>query len=727
LQVGCPMLAYVEGGKILRIEPDPLARNDYVAKCEKLKIWPDLNERILYHPKRLNYPTKRAGRRGEGKWQRISWEQAIDEIAEKLKEIIDEYGPEAIALAQGTLYGDQDLGQYRFQCLLGTPNAWFQGKQCGGGRFPIEVAMYGYITFMGIPIPGLTKCIVFWGSDPENWWHRLELLDRIMTCKEAGAKLICIDPRATREAAISDLWLQIRPGSDAALAMAFLNVIIEEGLYDKEFVEKYTLGFDKLREAVKEMPPSRASKITWIPEDRIIEAARIIGNNRPVIWGGGGDYVTANHLGTANTAFSYYLYALFSLTGLDEPGGMYIWGNVDEICAYGKYVAMWKYLCEHPKRKRDTVGSDKYPIGSCRAWLRFYEAMKEVNSYGLECQYLTQPSHLAILDAIMTGKPYPIKALISQAGGLSAFPQKRLIEALKSDNLELFVVMDLFPSAYSALADYILPAAGALERDCLFTGNGIIFVITGSEKVFEPLYERHDDYDLYRDLGRKLGLDMPDKEKLFNMLLEPLRMTFKEFVHKKRVAMGEFRWRKYEKRLGTTSGKIEYVPAVLEDLFGKDVFPPKYEEPSLSPYKNPDLAKEYNLILTSRGRKWPYTHGSGRWIEEFREVYPYPLCEINSQDAAEHRIANGNWIYIETLWGRILAKAYVSPAMMRGVVALDAFWYTLPEEVEENLYGNLKYNFNVLIPDGHEYADRCTGVVPHRGLLCKVYKAPKAI
>lgn len=718
----CPILAHVEGDRILRIEPDPLGYTNYPARCERLKLWPNLNQIILHHPKRLNYPLKRVGRRGEGKWERITWDQAIDEIAEKLNEIIENYGPEAIALAQGSVYGDMDIGQHRFQCLLGTPNAWFEGKQCGGARFPIEIAMYGYITFLGIPIPRKTGCIVFWGGSPSEWPNR-QWFERVLECRASGTKIICIDPRPTSEASLSDLWLQIRPGSDAALAMAFLNIVIEEELYDKVFVQKYTLGFDKLREAVKEMPPERASKITWVPKDKIIEAARVIGTHKPVCWGGGGDYITTNHLGAATSAFSYYFYALISLTGLDEEGGMYLYKNMENYgCAYGKYVAMWKYLCEHPRRKRDTVGSEIYPIGSCRAWMKYYEAMKEVEPYGFECQYLTMPSHTAVVDAILTGKPYPIKALISQAGGLSSFSLGRLIEALKSSNLELFVVMDIFPTPFTALADYVLPAAHTVEKDSLMTFNGLVFFIHGGEKAVQPLFERHDDYDLWRDVGRRLGLDMPDKEKLLDMLLEPTGMKFREFVEKKRYYFPPLQWRKYEKRLATRSGKIEYVPSVLEDLVGKEVFPPKYEEPAWSRYKNPRLAQEYSLILTSRGRKWPYIHTGGRWLAEFRQMYPWPLCEINPEDAKDRGIGQGDWVFVETPVGKILSKAFVSPAMLRGVVAADTFWF-LPEEGEESLYGLLKYNFNTLIPDGYEYTDRISGTLPYRGLLCKVYKA----
>ncbi|MEM2104824.1 MAG: molybdopterin dinucleotide binding domain-containing protein, partial [Candidatus Bathyarchaeia archaeon] len=223
------------------------------------------------------------------------------------------------------------------------------------------------------------------------------------------------------------------------------------------------------------------------------------------------------------------------------------------------------------------------------------------------------------------------------------------------------------------------------------------------------------------DVGRRLGLDMPEKETLFNMLLEPLGMSFREFVEKKRYHFPPLEWRKYEKGLATRSGKVEYVPSVLEELLGKGFFPPKYEEPAWSPIRNPELSKEYNLILTSRGRKWPYIHTGGRWIKEFRKLYPLPLCEINPEDAKENGIGHDDWITIETPTGKILSKAYVSPAMLRGVIAADTFWH-LPEEGEQNLYGLLKYNFNVLIPDTPQHNDKLTGTLPHRGLICKINK-----
>lgn len=719
---GCHILVHVEDGKkIVKIEGDPngWGFTTYDA-CKRIKLWPNINEIMLDHPTRLNYPMKRVGNRGEGKWERITWEHAMDEISDKLKRIVGEYGPESIALAGGTVYGDQEIGQHRFQCLLGTPNAWWQGKQCGGGRFPIEIAMYGYDSFLANPVPGKTKCVLFWGA-PSDWWAGEGFIANAISCRNKGAKLICVDPRPTQEASISDVWLQVRPGSDAALAMAILNVIIEQKLYDEEFVRKYTLGFDKLAEAVKEMPPKRASELTWVPEDKIVFAAELLGRNQPMCCMG--DMVTLHHVGPASPALCYYFYALSTLTGLDREGGMHIRGNLEFAnIAFSKHVAMWKYLCENPNRKRDTVGSDIYPIGSCKAWMVYYEAMKKVNPNGYEPQYLTMPSHGVIPDAILNGKPYPIKALISQTGGLSSFNVKRLVEALRSEKLELLVAMDIFPSPVTALADYVLPAAHSLERDCLMLAAGLWQGAMSSEKAIEPLYERHDDYDLWRDLGRRLGLEMPDKEKLLDMLLEPLGIGFREFVQKKRFHMLPPQLKQYERGLATRSGKIEYVPSVLEDLYGKGKFPPKYKEPAWSPIKNPTLAKEYDLVLTSRGRKWPWPHCGLRTIQEYRQMYPWPLCEISQEDAKDRGIGDGDWVYIETPVGRITQKAYISSGMLRKVVAADTFWI-IPEKGEESLFGVLEHNFNALIPDDVEHTDGMFGVLPYRGLLCKVYKA----
>ena len=230
----CGMLIEVdEAGHPVRFDGDqenPVAKGKL---CIKGTACIELHE----HPDRLNYPLKRVGVRGENQWERITWEQALDEIAAKLGEIRASDGPEAVATLGGTHKGPGDWSSWRFACDFGTPNFVSQGRNCGVGEFVTETAVYGWDTIYQAPYPGVSKCVVIWGSNPAESsppsWERLK------DCQAQGAKLIVIDPRVTKTAARADLHLAVRPRTDGALALGLVHVMIEEELYDKSFVEEW--------------------------------------------------------------------------------------------------------------------------------------------------------------------------------------------------------------------------------------------------------------------------------------------------------------------------------------------------------------------------------------------------------------------------------------------------------------------------------------------------------
>jgi len=270
----CPVLVRVEDGQVIRVELDRGKR-----RVNRLCVKAGAAVDFHYHPDRLSYPLKRVGKRGEDNWQRIPWDQAMEEIAQKLDEIRRSYGPEAVVVLGGTIHGHGDAMAWRWCNLFGTPNILWQGKNCGEAQQLADCAVLGYGCWMTVS-PSETRCALIWGqnpaeSAPTNIWELLKL------AKARGCKIIVVDPRRTRTADIADLWLQVRPGTDGALGLAMLNVIINEGLYDREFVNKWCTGFDQIKALVQEYPPCCVAETTWVPEDKIVQAARWYATIKP--------------------------------------------------------------------------------------------------------------------------------------------------------------------------------------------------------------------------------------------------------------------------------------------------------------------------------------------------------------------------------------------------------------------------------------------------------------
>ncbi|MFC2047387.1 molybdopterin-dependent oxidoreductase, partial [Chloroflexota bacterium] len=278
---GCGVLAHVEDGTALIIKGDPEHPYSQGALCPRGYSALEL----LYHPNRLNYPMQRVGERGEGKWQRISWDEALSTIANKLNKTKEQYGPEANSISAGAwMYGNTGITAH-FGSLIGTPNWVNLTHICFGPMATATSVTIGY--YAGINITETvsdevlaSSCILLWGANPRAS-APYPVGEGIFDVKEKGTKLIVVDPRLTDYAKEADIWLQIRPGTDDALALGMINVIINENLYDKKFVDEWCFGFEELKDRVNEYPPEKVSKITWIPESDIEKAARMFAITKP--------------------------------------------------------------------------------------------------------------------------------------------------------------------------------------------------------------------------------------------------------------------------------------------------------------------------------------------------------------------------------------------------------------------------------------------------------------
>ncbi len=714
----CHILAQIDDGKVVKVQPDSESMMGHL--CIRGVNGVEYHD----HPKRLNYPLKRTGSRGEAKWERISWEQAMDEIATKLDSIRDRYGPEAVLVLGGSPHGPGDPAAWKWCNLWGTPNFFHLGKNCGEAEFPAEVGMYGYDTIASWATflnPEKTGVLVIWGGNQSESQPRL--WEGYKYSQSMGMKIIVVDPRPTACAKGADLWLQLRPGTDGALALGMLNVIINEDIYDKEFVEKWCLGFDELKALVQQYPPEKVSEITWVPAEKIIEAGRMYANaSAAALTWGVANCQLGNNAGLSGVMGKCWLR---SITGnLDREGGQV-------FTTPPNYTALldeinWDSQINHPLRTRDNVSANRQPIGSVRALSLYREAMKNVHPEGWgAAQYFIYPSPHACWESILTEKPYPIKAVFDQATNTlcSIGDARHAYDAFKSDNLELHVSMDHFLTPTGALADYVLPATDAMEHPTITNLWGLTGSEFGREAVVEPMYERKDDYQLWADLGKRLGQaeHWPDTlEGWLDKLLARSNTTLKELAQ----TPGYFPEKKYQKYeesgFATFSGKVELVPSVLQQL-GYDPMA-GYQEPPWSPISAPDLAKEYPLILISGSRVREFHHSSHRQLEKIRKRYPDPIMEINPEKAAELGIIEGDWAWVETPMGKVKQKVKLLEGMPAQVVHADGYWwFPEKEEAEPSLFGVWESNIDAIVPDEPGLSDYA-GNSYFRGLLCKVYK-----
>lgn len=675
----------------------------------------------FYHPDRLNYPLKRVGERGEGKWQTIPWDQALGEIAEKLNKIKMQYGPEAIATSSGT-GRTHDEFRIRFFNLLGSPNHVGQGHICHGPFNLLSCAMFGWYLYPFINPK--TKCVMIWGGGawehPLIWRATLEALRR-------GTKLIVADPRGVASSMRADVWLQLRPGTDGALLMAMLNVIINENLYDKEFVAKWCFGFDKLAERVQAYTPEKVSEITWVPAQQIREAARLYASSKPAasIRGMG-----LEHLPNCIEALQAR-FAIVAICGnIDISGGDLIQGP------YTRQITGWEIEANErlaPEQRLKQIGSDRFRFMATPGYYAIEENV--VKGWGkmasgkMHFCFAHAPS---VYRAMVTGKPYPVKAMLTAASNpmVTQGNTKLIYKALK--NLDLYTVLDFWMTPSAELADYVLPAASWLERPVIWDGFGLAkFLFAGKATmpaIVEGKYERYSDFDFWRGLGLRMGQekDWPWKtlDEAYDYRLSPMGLSFKEFIAQKGgwdSPPTEFE--KY-KRMGfaTPTGKIELYSTILEKL-GYDPLP-QYQEPPEGPVAAPELAKEYPYILITGGRFNPFYHSEHRQIESLRNKRPYPFMQLNPETAVKLGINEGDWVWIETPRGRVRQKCEYFKGIDPKVVHAEHGWW-FPEEPSEEpwLHGVWESNINVVTDDEPDHCNPISGGWPLRTGLCRVYKA----
>jgi anaerobic selenocysteine-containing dehydrogenase len=722
----------------------------------------------------------------------MSWNEAFDLIEKKLGKIREEFGPESVIFSMGT---GRDIGAWI--CMLayayGSPNVMFalSGIACYSPRVSAVDTIQGDYCILDAaqwfpkryddPRYEIPECIIVWGynipaSCPDNVFGHW-----IIDLMKKGTKIIAIDPRLSWFASRAEKWLRLRPGTDGALAMGFLNVIINEGLYDREFLERWTNAAHLVRsdtgkllresdlvkggspanfvvwdtarripavwdsdqvkyrsadtkpalegeykvslldgtrvpvktvwtvfvEQVNQYPLEQVSEITWVPQKDIVEAARLYAKSKPaaIHWG------VPIDMTPAITPTVQAIANLWCLTGnLDVPGGNVISRYAFDAVAYALPGAKGVIKLASKEADEKRIGIDQY--GPLRKFI-----------------WRAQPD--LALEQIFTEDPYPIKGMWLQAcnpvAGIGLDP-KKWVDALKK--LDFVVIVDLFMTPTAQLADVVLPAASFLEKESVRTW----WVPLQSINKAITVGECKPDIEINFELAKRFDPNFRwnNIHELFDEIIKPSGMTFEELQQKGWAFPPEGHpshpYHRFEKGLlrpdrkpgfQTPSGKVELYSSLREEWGLEPIA--HYEEPPFTPVSQPELYKEYPLILSTGRRSPVYFHAEHRNIPWLREADPDPVIEIHPDTARSHNISNGEWVWVENWLGRCQFKAKITLVVPEWMVMTAHGWW-FPEELgeEPSMFGVWKSNVNQLIPMGFQGKDGLGAPIKH--LLCKIYR-----
>jgi thiosulfate reductase/polysulfide reductase chain A len=641
--VRCPIKVTVEDGSIRWIEGNPHVLKG--ALCAKGSA----GIALLNDTERLRYPMIRVGARGEGKWKRVSWDEALSYSAEKLKEIISKYGPESVVFGER-----QNLNTHlskTFMRAIGSPNHYTHDALCKGSVNTAFRTLTGYTDAQVTIDYANCKHIVLYGR---NIFESLELrpIQALMDAVEKGARITYIDTRATITASKAHRFWLIRPGTDLALNYALMNVILRENLYDEAYVNRWVLGLNELRSFVESMTPEWAEKETGIPAGEIVELARELGKDKPqVVFHYG--YRGANH--TNEIYFRRSIIMLNALMGSIESKGGIIIRKTAKDAGYGAFA---KYVDQEglpkPKAPRfDGVGGDLLPI--------------------------CDPAHgvgQQLPLAILSEKPYPIKAAISyRFDPMLSIPDynqnKRAF-----DKLDFILTIDVNFNETAWYSDVVLPESIYLERsDSLQMVDGPRPTIYMRRQCVPPRYDTKPYWEIIKLLAEKMGVGQffpyDSIEDIWAYQLKDIGIPLEKFEEKGFVSLADkpIIWdRKDGIKFKTPSGKIEFVSSLLE----------QHGFPSFAPYESPPAPPEGMFRLTV-GRNAIHTHVSTQNNPYLNELVPENVLWINAAEAAKLGISDGQYVEVSSDqgWGRI--KAFVTDLIHpEAVFMLHGFGHQVP-------------------------------------------------
>ncbi len=765
--VGCGLKLYVDSeGRLDHVEGDendPITKGRLCPRCVALKDY-------VYNKSRVLYPMKRDPQyRGQDdKWERISWDEAIDMVVSKWKELTAKYGPETFTVMLGT-GRDGMLQQDFIGAIFKTPNMCspLSGFACYQPRMMASQmvlgALYPELDYAG-GLPGgyddpqytVPEVMVVWAKAPLESNADGFFGHCVIDLMKRGAKLISVDPRVTWLSTRSEIQLRVRPGTDAAMGMAWANIIISEDLYDHDFVDKWCYGFDEFAARVKEMTPEKAAQICGVEADDIYAAARMYANAKPasIAWGLAFDQ-NPNGMQAAQAVVS-----LIAITGnLDVPGGNVI---ADLSAPEDMASSVKEDMAENNTDTRAFIS---------QGWYSMPEELRNkcigMDKYPLYCNQLMVAQSDCMLDTLETDEPYPVRMCWIQstnflAPSCSAEPQRWHKAMLRS--FEFCFGTDVFMTpTIQATCDLFLPLSTVAEHDSVNrTHYGAASITTGIGNKAITVGEAKSDTEIECLLAHAMGAEVAEQYATPLDYLEKNRLEgrhkfddvkklvkFKRKVYYRKYELGKLRPDGQPGFL-TATGRVELWSSGYAEN-GEDPLPYYCESP-MSPVTDDytagltcnagehshvpesdrqewasrdlphaELAEKYPFTMTSGARTFCFFHSENRQVPVLREINPDPIVEINPEDAKEKGVVNGQWVELENMYGAAKYKAKVSPIVKQGqVLAQHGWWFPEQDPDEPSLYGVWQSNTNTLVPVHHSnelgfgavYKCNCCNIVP---------------
>jgi thiosulfate reductase/polysulfide reductase chain A len=670
----CAILCHLVDGRFTRVEGNPQAFNNWGRGSSSLCAKGNTGMQYLYAADRLRYPLKRTGAKGEGKFQRISWDEALDTIADKLKQIKKESGAQAFGILSPEYWPVLSTVGRRFLNVFGSPN-YLHSAICATPRVAAARITIGYSSWSTDDFTK-SRLIVNWGANPENSAPNQGQPNAILNALEKGAKLIDIRPMLDPLASKAHIWLPIRPGTDCALALAILHVIINQKLYDADFVSTWCSGFDKLTKHIQPYSPEWAAPITGIPADRIQETARLIATLKPMF------LKTGNGIGDQATDATATIMAtslISAITGnLDISGGYYA-GVPTVGPSLIKLNGISNLTEKAPPGMLEKLVAPEAPL-----WYQ-----KPGNWEGGPTS-----AYYKGLMSILSQKPYPLRALqASCTNPLSATRNPRKVaEALKK--LEFFFVMDVCHAPHVDYADIVLPACTDYERsDQIEIRNRREGTWLGIyNKIAEPLGESRSDWQFFLDLAVKMDyaadfwngdMDACLREQLApsGISLAELRSSPSGIFIQRTGPLPEPEFKRYAALFkNLPHGRVQCYNEVIG---GKDnntqsgplPYFPLYKGPPEGLAQTPDLALEYPFILSDVHAHRLSQHSFYHDLPYLREKQMDPFIWINPSAARLHGIADGDWVRVESPHGWSKFKAHYFEGIAPDVLMTKRGWW----------------------------------------------------
>jgi len=630
----CGIEVFVKDGRATRVQPF----KDYPLGPLCVKGNSILFQ--LYHPDRLRYPMKRTNPKGSqsAAWKRISWDEALDTVAAKLSEIKRKYGSEKVLFYAGDPKDAVRPNLQRLALKFGSPNYGTESSVCHRATV-LATSLNGAGS---IGLTPATKAVIIWAHNPA--WAMAREMEELVSARERGVRIIDVDPRLAPTTRLADIHLQLRPGTDGALALGMSRVIIDERLYDEEFVLNWTQGFREFSDYVQQFTPENVETITGVPAEKLVAAARLYASHKPTGWITSAASTVHHWNGCQNhRAIS----AMTALTGAVAVPGLE--PSIPRLSL--RDISEWRALLPPLRDKR--VDLADFPV-----WEQFME----------EIQVNRMPEYV---------KEGSLRAGLFVGCNFRMWPQNHLYAGAISD-MEFTAGADFWLTPTMEFMDIVLPAATSLERlgPVAIAGRNVFL----PQPVVPPVGEARGDMEWMWDLAKRMDMGADfwngDVMATLDWQLEPLGIRAVDLMKEPKgmVIPPPATKKPSSAKPGfrTPSGKFELKSTVLEAA-GFDGLP-AYREPPEGPVAAPELAKKFPLVFNTGSREPMYTHSRHRNNPRLRELQPDPKVDINPEDAQTRGIKQGEDAMVETPAGRITVKANITNLAQPGVVHVYHGW-----------------------------------------------------